>query len=53
MMVGVALPFTAVGRSLGFTPLPGLYWPLVAVSVVGYALLTQAVKTLLVRKKWI
>jgi hypothetical protein len=25
--VGIALPFTFVGRSLGFVPLPPLYWP--------------------------
>ncbi|MFM7291697.1 MAG: magnesium-translocating P-type ATPase [Planctomycetia bacterium] len=52
-LLGIAIPFTALGRSLGFTPLPGLYWPLVAVSVVGYALLTQAVKAWLLRRNWI
>ena len=28
--VGIALPFTWAGAALGFTPLPWLYWPLVA-----------------------
>ncbi len=29
-IVGISLPFTWVGAALGFTPLPPLYWPLVA-----------------------
>ena len=53
MAVGVAIPFTPLGRSLGFLPLPPLYWPLLAFSLVGYAGLTQTVKTWLLRKQWI
>ena len=51
--VGVALPFSPVGRYLGFRALPALYWPLLAATMLGYLLLTQAVKTWLLRRKWI
>jgi Mg2+-importing ATPase len=53
MAIGVAIPFSPLGRSLGFTPLPPLYWPLLAVSLVCYAVLTQTVKMWLLRKQWI
>jgi Mg2+-importing ATPase len=51
--VGLALPFSPVGRYLGFRALPPLYWPLLAVTLLGYLLLTQAVKSWLLRRKWI
>ena len=51
--VGVAIPFTPLGGSLGFTRLPSLYWPLLAVSIVSYAALTQGVKVWLLRRRWI
>ena len=51
--VGVAIPFTPLGAALGFTRLPALYWPLLAVSIVCYAALTQGVKAWLLRKQWI
>jgi Mg2+-importing ATPase len=51
--IGVAIPFSPVGESLGFTRLPALYWPLLAISLVCYAGLTQWVKVWLLRKKWI
>jgi Mg2+-importing ATPase len=50
---GVALPFTPLGSYLGFTPLPALYWPVLGATLLGYLVLTQLVKTLLLRKKWI
>jgi Mg2+-importing ATPase len=53
MATGVALPFTAVGASLGFTPLPPLYWPFLAVTIICYAALTQGVKVWLLRRGWI
>jgi Mg2+-importing ATPase len=42
--VGIALPFTPIGAALGFTPLPWLYWLLVAGMLVCYATLTHFVK---------
>jgi Mg2+-importing ATPase len=53
MAIGVALPFTSLGRYLGFTALPPLYWPYVAVTLICYLLLTQAVKAWLLRHRWI
>jgi Mg2+-importing ATPase len=48
--VGIILPFTWVGSVLGFTPLPGLYWPLVAAILATYATLTHLVKFWFIRK---
>jgi len=53
MAVGVALPFTPIGRYLGFTALPGLYWPYLALTLLCYVLLTQGVKAWLLRRRWI
>ncbi len=53
MAVGVALPFTALGAYLGFVPLPSPYWPLVALTLLCYMLLTQGVKVWLLRHRWI
>jgi Mg2+-importing ATPase len=48
--VGIALPLTPVGAALGFTPLPWLYWPLVAGMLVAYAVLTHFVKVWFVHR---
>ena len=53
MLIGIAIPFTLVGDYLGFTLLPNFYWPLLCVSLLSYVLLTQAVKTWILKKKWI
>jgi Mg2+-importing ATPase len=53
MAIGVALPFTPLGRYLGFTALPPLYWLYIAVTLFCYVLLTQAVKAWLLRHRWI
>ena len=53
LAVGVAIPFSPLGKYLGFTRLPPLYWPLLAVSLLCYAALTQTVKMWLLRKQWI
>jgi Mg2+-importing ATPase len=53
MTIGVVLPFTALGRYLGFTALPALYWPYIAATLFCYALLTQTVKAWLLRRGWI
>jgi P-type Mg2+ transporter len=50
---GVALPYTGLGGYLGFTPLPARYWPAIALTLVCYLLLTQAVKAWLLRHRWI
>ena len=38
---GSALPFTAPVHALGFTPLPWAYWPIIAVFLIGYAVLAH------------
>ena len=48
--VGIALPFTWIGAALGFTALPALYWPLLAVMLVAYAALTHLAKVRFVRR---
>lgn len=53
MLIGVVIPFTPIGPYLGFTTLPPLYWPLLALTLLAYILLTQAVKTWLIRRAWI
>jgi Mg2+-importing ATPase len=53
MLAGVWLPFSPVGPALGFTPLPALYWPLLLLTLAGYVLLTQAVKSWLLRRDWL
>ncbi len=51
--VGITLPFTALGRFLGFVGLPGPYWGYLAATVTGYVVLTQLVKVWLLRRRWI
>ena len=53
MLVGISLPFSPIGRYLGFTPLPLLYWPLLTLTLVCYLVLTQSIKMWLLRKNWI
>jgi Mg2+-importing ATPase len=53
IMVGMWLPFSPVGAALGFVPLPQLYWPLLALTLACYMLLTQLAKVWLLRRKWI
>lgn len=51
--VGVAIPFSPLGDYLGFTSLPLLYWPLLALTLLCYVVLTQLVKMWLLQRKWI
>ena len=53
MAVGVSLPFTRLGGYLGFTALPARYWPYLAATLLGYVALTQAVKSWLLRQRWL
>jgi Mg2+-importing ATPase len=47
---GVVLPFTSIGRVLGFTPLPWAYWPALTLILLGYTMLTHLMKTLFIRR---
>jgi len=42
--VGVWLSFSPLARGLGFTPLPVLYWPIVAFMLITYLSLTHLMK---------
>jgi P-type Mg2+ transporter len=53
MSVGVVLPLTPLGSYLGFGELPTLYWPLLALTLILYVVLTQLVKRWLIRRMWI
>lgn len=53
MGIAIWLPFSPVAAALGFTPLPALYWPILAATATGYLVLTQVVKMWLLRKMWI
>ncbi len=53
MAVGVWLPYSPFASALGFVGLPPLYWPLILVTLFCYVLLTQIVKTALLKRAWI
>jgi Mg2+-importing ATPase len=53
ILLGMWLPYSPLGPALGFTRLPPLYWPLLLATLLGYVLLTQAVKTWLLRRDWL
>ena len=50
MGFGAYLPYSPLAGTLGFVPLPQLFWPLLLVTLVCYVGLTQLVKTWLIRK---
>jgi Mg2+-importing ATPase len=50
MAVGVVIPFSALGRSIGLVPLPPDYFPWLVALLLGYATLTQVLKTAYVRR---
>ena len=52
MATGLYLPYSPIAGALGFTPLPGFYWPFLFITVICYVALTQAVKTWLLKKAW-
>ena len=53
MLVGLWLPSSPLGPTLGMTHLPRLYWPLIALTLLAYMVLTQLVKTWLHHRRWI
>ena len=42
--IGILLPYTPLGGTLGFVPLPWTYWPLLALILAGYAALAHVTK---------
>jgi Mg2+-importing ATPase len=53
MAFGAWLPFSPLASSLGLTHLPGLYWPILLLTLLAYTGLTQGVKVWLLKMKWI
>jgi Mg2+-importing ATPase len=53
MAVGLWLPYSPLAPALGFTPLPGLYWPILVLTLLSYVALTQVVKMWLMRRSWL
>ena len=53
MLFGAWLPYSPLASSLGLTHLPGMYWPILLVTLLAYTGLTQGVKVWLLRMKWI
>jgi Mg2+-importing ATPase len=53
MVIGVALPYSPLAGPLGFVPLPWQFWPLIALTLLCYVILTQIIKSWMVKKRWI
>jgi Mg2+-importing ATPase len=49
-VIGIWLPHSPFAASLGFTALPGAYWPLLLLILTGYIALTQTIKVWLMQK---
>jgi Mg2+-importing ATPase len=47
---GAWLTVSPLASTLGFVPLPGMYWPFLAGMLVSYVMLTQVVKTWFFRR---
>ena len=47
---GALLPYSQLGPTLGFVPLPGAYWPVVFAIILGYCVMAHLVKTWFVRR---
>ncbi|HEX7469786.1 MAG TPA: HAD-IC family P-type ATPase, partial [Verrucomicrobiae bacterium] len=50
MAIGAYLPYSPLATTLGFVPLPPLYWLFLLLTLLCYVGLTQVVKTWLIRK---
>jgi Mg2+-importing ATPase len=53
MAFGMWLPYSPLASSLGFAPLPGMYWPILMLTLLAYVGLTQLTKVWLLRRNWI
>lgn len=55
MVVGIIIPFSAIGASVGLVPLPWSYFPWLVGILSGYCLLTQTMKNWYIRKyhRWL
>ena len=55
MLVGICIPFTPFGSSIGLVPLPWTYFPWLIAILLSYCVLTQRLKTQYIRmfKRWL
>ncbi len=53
MAFGMWLPRSPLASALGLVRLPGLYWPILLLTLLAYMTLTQLIKVWLLRRKWI
>jgi Mg2+-importing ATPase len=55
IVIGMVIPFTALGTKIGMVHLPGEYFAWLGVTVVAYCMLTQLVKLLYIRRfgRWL
>ena len=53
MAFGMWLPYSPLASALGLVHLPGLYWPILLLTLLAYTGLTQVIKVMLLRKNWI
>ena len=53
--IGLLLPYTGLGAKIGMMPLPPVYFGWIALTVLTYCVLTQAVKLLYIRRygRWL
>ncbi|HOB15744.1 MAG TPA: cation transporting ATPase C-terminal domain-containing protein, partial [Defluviitoga sp.] len=48
--LGTIIPFTSVGESLGFVPLPGIYFLILLFTLLAYLIVAQFVKERFIKK---
>lgn len=55
MAIGIYVPFSSFGASIGLTPLPWTYFPWLVGILLAYCMLTQGLKVLYIRafKRWL
>ena len=55
MIIGIIIPFTSLGASVGLMPLPWSYFPWLIGILLGYCFLTQFIKGLYVKRyhRWL
>jgi Mg2+-importing ATPase len=55
IIVGMLIPFSALGAKIGMVPLPPMYFAWLAVTLVSYCVLTQLMKLIYIRRygRWL
>lgn len=55
MTIGICIPFTSFGATIGLQPLPLSYFPWLVATLLSYCVLTQLIKTWYIKrfKKWL